>query len=150
MKGDQNEKAGVALVKKFLCCQNAEVQGWVYLIVCPSGRIKIGSATSCQGVRRQLTSVQTLNSSGIARVVLIHGGKQWERVLHQRFAAERLRLPTPGITSQGVRFHSEWFSGPVVTAWLASASKTPGDDCEYCVTQKTLCDLDGAPAFQPE
>lgn len=116
------------LVERFLYCSRRDQTGWVYLIE-SIGRIKVGSASSYQGVRRQLTSAQTYAASGIDNITLVHGGQQFETILHRRFSRERLCFDGPHVTSRGT-FTSEWFEGPFVNLFLKEARCS--EECEFC------------------
>ena len=124
---------GVKLLDRFLCCDRRNARGWVYVIRDVSGRVKIGNASSPSDVRRQLVSAQAWSSAGLVDVRVIHGGEAFERVLHQRFDALRLTLPTPGITSHGLRFLSEWFGGLAVKLWAKRLDAS--GPCEFCQSE---------------
>lgn len=132
MTHDANTQSGIDLVGRFLCCVNTAARGWVYLVQ-TRDRVKIGSASSYQGVRRQLTSAQTYAAYGIDRVALIHGGQARETELHRRFDAERLRFDGPHITAART-FRSEWFCGPASRTFLAELRID--DECESCASEQ--------------
>jgi hypothetical protein len=130
---DLNEANGRHLVDLHLYCLNVEREGWVYFVVGGGGAVKVGTASSYQGVRRQITSAQTYAELGIAAVRMIHGGSRMEQELHRRFSDERLRFETPEITGKGI-FTSEWFSGPKVNAYIEKLSQI--GECEACRSEQ--------------
>ena len=66
---DFDHEQGVKLIDRLLCCDRRSVQGWVYVMREPSGRIKIGSAEHPGELHRRMGAAQAWAAGALPMIL---------------------------------------------------------------------------------